>query len=270
MRKTKIVCTLGPATDKEDVLSQLMQKGMNVARFNFSHGTYEEHKGRLRVLKKLRNTYDLPIAALLDTKGPEIRVKDFKSGRVNLKTGQLFTLYIGDYPGDENGVSITYDKLNEDVSVGGKILIDDGLIEMSVEDVTADAIVCRVLNDGVVSDKKGVNVPGVDLSMPYVSEKDRDDILFGIKSGFDFIAASFVRSAQDVMEVRGILEEENCNTINIISKIENLQGVNNIDEIIDVSDGIMIARGDMGVEIPFEDVPVIQKMIIITMLKQEA
>lgn len=262
MLKTKIVCTLGPSTDKDDVMCQLIQKGMNVARFNFSHGSHEEHKGRLRTLKKLRSTYDLPIAALLDTKGPEIRVKDFKDTQVNLKTGQLFTLYITDHIGDENGVSITYERLINDVSVGGKILIDDGLIEMTIEDIKEDSIVCRVMNDGVVSNKKGVNVPGANLSIPYISEKDREDIIFGIKMGFDFIAASFVRSAQDVLEVRKILEEENCDFINIISKIENLQGVDNIDEIIAVSDGIMIARGDMGVEIPFEEVPVIQKMII--------
>lgn len=274
-RKTKIICTLGPATDKGDVLKQLILEGMNVARFNFSHGSYEEQKGRLEQLRKLRTELKRPVAALLDTKGPEIRLRDFADGKVELKSGQTFTLTTEEILGDANRVSVTYKNLPNDVKVGGHILIDDGLIGMeviSIEPVAgakADAeghqpmnIVCRVLNSGIISNKKGVNVPNVDLSMPYISEKDYNDILFGIENDYDFIAASFVRNADDVLAIRKILKEKGGKDIKIIAKIENMQGVKNIDEIIRVSDGIMVARGDMGVEIPLEDVPVMQKMII--------
>ena len=261
-RKTKIICTLGPATEKEGILKQLMIEGMNVARFNFSHGDHEEQGRRLEEVKRLRKELDLPIATLLDTKGPEIRLGFFKEGKINLIAGQTFTLTTEDIEGDESRVSITYKGLTKDVKPGDRILIDDGLIEMSVQLVTDTEIVCTVRNSGVISDKKGVNVPNVNLSMPYISRKDYDDIVFGIENDFDFIAASFVRTADDVLQIRKILEERNCHDINIISKIENMQGVENIDEIIRVSDGIMVARGDMGVEIPLEDVPVIQKMII--------
>ena len=274
-RKTKIICTLGPATDKGDVLKQLILEGMNVARFNFSHGSYEEQKGRLEQLCKLRTELKCPVAALLDTKGPEIRLRDFADGQVELKSGQTFTLTTEEILGDANRVSVTYKNLPNDVKVGGHILIDDGLIGMeviSIEPVAgakADAeghqpmnIVCRVLNSGIISNKKGVNVPNVDLSMPYISEKDYNDILFGIENDYDFIAASFVRNADDVLAIRKILKEKGGKDIKIIAKIENMQGVKNIDEIIRVSDGIMVARGDMGVEIPLEDVPVMQKMII--------
>ncbi len=274
-RKTKIICTLGPATDKGDVLKQLILEGMNVARFNFSHGSYEEQKGRLEQLRKLRIELKRPVAALLDTKGPEIRLRDFADGKVELKSGQTFTLTTEEILGDANRVSITYKNLPNDVKVGGHILIDDGLIGMEVISMKpvagakADAeghqpmdIVCRVLNSGVISNKKGVNVPNVDLSMPYISEKDYNDILFGIENDYDFIAASFVRTADDVLAIRKILKEKGGKDIKIIAKIENMQGVKNIDEIIRVSDGIMVARGDMGVEIPLEDVPVMQKMII--------
>ena len=274
-RKTKIICTLGPATDKGDVLKQLILEGMNVARFNFSHGSYEEQKGRLEQLCKLRTELKCPVAALLDTKGPEIRLRDFVDGKVELKSGQTFTLTTEEILGDANRVSVTYKNLPNDVKVGGHILIDDGLIGMeviSIEPVAgakADAeghqpmnIVCRVLNSGIISNKKGVNVPNVDLSMPYISEKDYNDILFGIENDYDFIAASFVRNADDVLAIRKILKEKGGKDIKIIAKIENMQGVKNIDEIIRVSDGIMVARGDMGVEIPLEDVPVMQKMII--------
>lgn len=274
-RKTKIICTLGPATDKGDVLKQLILEGMNVARFNFSHGSYEEQKGRLEQLRKLRTELKCPVAALLDTKGPEIRLRDFADGKVELKSGQTFTLTTEEILGDANRVSVTYKNLPNDVKVGGHILIDDGLIGMeviSIEPVAGaktDAegyqpmnIVCRVLNSGIISNKKGVNVPNVDLSMPYISEKDYNDILFGIENDYDFIAASFVRNADDVLAIRKILKEKGGKDIKIIAKIENMQGVKNIDEIIRVSDGIMVARGDMGVEIPLEDVPVMQKMII--------
>lgn len=274
-RKTKIVCTLGPATDNESVMRRLIEEGMNVARFNFSHGSHEEQMGRLIMLRKLREEMKRPVAALLDTKGPEIRLMEFAEGKVELKDGQMFTLTTEEIKGDATRVSVTYKDLPGDVKTGSRILIDDGLIEMEVAEIkpTAGAkvqkngekpmdIVCRVINGGIVSNKKGVNVPNVELSMPYISEKDYSDILFAVENDYDFIAASFVRTADDVLAIRKILEEKGGEDINIISKIENMQGVQNIDEIIRVSDGIMVARGDMGVEIPLEDVPVIQKMII--------
>lgn len=262
LRKTKIICTLGPSTDKGEVLKQLMSEGMNVARFNFSHGTHEEQGERLKQVRNMREELNLPVATLLDTKGPEIRLRDIKDGKTQLEAGQKFTLTTEEILGDKDRVSITYQDLVKDVTPGCRILIDDGLIELGVDEVTDTDIVCHVVNGGMISNKKGVNVPNVELSMPYISEKDYEDILFGIENDFDFVAASFVRTADDVLEIRKIFEEKNCNNINIISKIENMQGVENIDEIIRVSDGIMVARGDMGVEIPLEDVPVIQKMII--------
>lgn len=274
-RKTKIVCTLGPATDDENVLRSLIEEGMNVARFNFSHGSHEEQAGRLKMLKKLREEMKLPIAALLDTKGPEIRLREFTEGKAELQDGQTFILTTEEITGDASRVSITYKDLPGDVKPGNKILIDDGLIEMEVTAIRPVAgakpdaegnkpmdIVCHVINGGMVSNKKGVNVPNIALSMPYISEKDYSDIVFAVENDYDFIAASFVRTADDVLAIRKILEDNGGEGINIISKIENMQGVMNIDEIIRVSDGIMVARGDMGVEIPLEDVPVIQKMII--------
>ncbi len=268
-RKTKIICTLGPATDKGDVLRQLITEGLNVARFNFSHGTYEEQKARLDKLVAIREELNLPVAALLDTKGPEIRLRDFKEGKVELTAGQTFTLTTEEIEGDANRVAITYKDLPKDVKPGNRILIDDGLIGMEVISITPVKdnegemdINCRVLNGGFVSNKKGVNVPNVELSMPYISEKDYNDIVFGIENDYDYIAASFVRTADDVLAIREILKEKGGEDIKIISKIENMQGVQNIDDIIRVSDGVMVARGDMGVEIPLEDVPVMQKMII--------
>ncbi|MEG0962743.1 MAG: pyruvate kinase [Lachnospiraceae bacterium] len=261
-RKTKIVCTLGPATDKGDILRSLMVEGMNVARFNFSHGSHEEQGGRLEKVKQLRKELNLPIATLLDTKGPEIRLGDIKDGKAELKAGQTFTLTIQEILGDNKKVSITYQNLIHDIEPGATILIDDGLIELKVQSMSDTDIVCQVINGGMISNKKGVNVPNVELSMPYISEKDYEDIVFGIEKDFDFVAASFARTAGDILQIRKIFEEKDCHNINIIAKIENMQGVENIDEIIRVSDGIMVARGDMGVEIPLEDVPVIQKMII--------
>lgn len=262
MRKTKIVCTLGPSTDREGVLETLIQEGMDVARFNFSHGSHEEQKGRLELLKTLRKKAKKPIAALLDTKGPEIRIGTFEEGSIELKEGQTFVLTPKEVAGNAGRVSITYRELYRDVKQGSRILIDDGLIEMEVDKIQGEEIHCVVKNGGKVSDRKGINVPGVELNMPFISKKDYDDILFGIQEGFDFIAASFTRTAEDVLEIRRILEEKGCDTINIIAKIENQQGVDNIDEILKVADGIMVARGDMGVEIPLEDVPVIQKKLI--------
>lgn len=262
MRKTKIVCTLGPSTDNEDILRQMMLAGMNVARCNFSHGTYEDHQRRMDLVKKLRHEVGRPIAILLDTKGPEVRVKNFKEGKAVLEEGQLFTLTVDEVDGTKDKVSVTYDRLYEDLEIGMRVLIDDGLIEMQVEQIDQRNVVCRVINGGVVSNHKGVNIPDVDLSMPYISDKDREDILFGISQGIDFIAASFVQKKEDILLLRRLLEKNGGADIKIISKIENKQGVSNIDEIIDVSDGIMVARGDMGVEIPYEEVPVIQKKII--------
>lgn len=261
-RKTKIICTLGPATDPPEILRELAVGGMDVARFNFSHGTHEEQKVRFEALKKVREELGLPIAALLDTKGPEIRLGEFKDGKAILEEGQKFVLTAREVEGDHTCVSITFKDLVNDVKPGDKILIDDGLIEMEVLSVDDTDICCQVINGSQVSNKKGVNVPDVELSMPYISEKDYNDIVFGIKQGFDFIAASFVQSAEDIKAIRKILNEHDCKTINIIAKIENRKGVRNIDEIIAAADGIMVARGDMGVEIPFEEVPMIQKMII--------
>ena len=262
MRKTKIICTLGPSTDKGDVMKQMILAGMDVARFNFSHGTHEEQKARLDKLKALRDEMQRPVAALLDTKGPEIRLRDFKDGRAQLKKGQYFTLTTRELDGDETICSITYKELPQDVKPGDSILLDDGLIGLTVDHIDETGIVCVVNNDGSVSNHKGVNVPGAKLSMPYMSAKDRDDILFGIEQGFDFIAASFVRRAADVLEIRQLLESQKCDFIKIIAKIENQEGVDNIDEILSVSDGVMVARGDMGVEIDFTEIPIIQKDII--------
>ncbi|MDO4618082.1 MAG: pyruvate kinase [Clostridia bacterium] len=262
MRKTKIICTMGPATDDEKVLRNLMIAGMDVARLNFSHGTHEESKIRMDRIKKVREELDMPVAILLDTKGPEIRLKSFKDGKVTLKEGDKFTLYIDDVEGDENGVSITYKDLPKDIKAGTTLLIDDGLIEIEALSVKADKIICEVKSGGEVSNSKGVNVPNVSLSMPYLSQKDVDDIIFGIEQDVDFIAASFVRCADDVLQIRALLEKYNATDIRIISKIENSEGVNNIDDIIKVSNGIMVARGDMGVEIELDRLPSIQKQII--------
>ncbi len=262
MRKTKIICTLGPSTDQDGVLETLILEGMNVARFNFSHGAHEEQKVRLEQLKELRKKHNKPIAALLDTKGPEIRLKCFENDSIVLEPEQQFTLGVGDFLGDQERVAITYERLFEDVKVGDSILIDDGLIGLIVEKIEGTDIICRVKNGGKISNRKGINVPGVEVNMPFISQKDFDDILFGIKEGFDFIAASFTRTADDVHKIRKILVDNNGENIKIIAKIENQQGVDNIDAIIEAADGIMVARGDMGVEIPLEEVPVIQKMII--------
>ena len=261
MRKTKIICTLGPSTDKGDVLRDLIANGMNVARFNFSHGSYEEHGGRLAKLKALREELGKPVAALLDTKGPEIRLKEFKNGVEMLEAGQTFTLTTREVEGTKEICSVTYKDLPQDVQPGGTIMLDDGLIMLHIEQVTDTDIICTVLNSGKIKTKKGVNVPGVHLSMPYLSQKDREDIIFGVQNGFDFIAASFVRTAQDVYDIRNLLNEYDSN-IRIIAKIENREGVNNIDSILSAADAVMVARGDLGVEIDFTELPGIQKNII--------
>ena len=261
MRKTKIICTLGPATDREGVLRALVENGMNVARLNFSHGSHEEHKGRLDALKAIREELNQPVAALLDTKGPEIRLKNFVNGKEQLVTGQTFTLTSREVEGTNEICSITYKDLPHDVAAGGTIMLDDGLIQLAIRSVNDTDIVCEVLNNGVIKDHKGVNVPGVHLSMPYMSQRDRDDIIFGIEQGFDFIAASFVRTAQDVYEIRNLLNMYDSD-IRIIAKIENQEGIENIDSILAAADAVMVARGDLGVEIDFAELPGIQKSII--------
>ena len=261
MRKTKIICTLGPSTDKDGVLRELVANGMNVARFNFSHGSHEEHKGRLDNLKAIRAELGKPVAALLDTKGPEIRLKEFKNGVEMLEAGQTFTLTTREVEGTKEICSITYKDLPQDVHEGGTIMLDDGLIKLRITNVTDSDITCEVLNSGKIKNKKGVNVPGVHLSMPYLSQRDRDDIIFGVQQGFDFIAASFVRTAQDVYDIRNLLNEYDSN-IRIIAKIENREGVNNIDSILAAADAVMVARGDLGVEIDFTELPGIQKSVI--------
>lgn len=261
MRKTKIICTIGPASESEEKLRELMLAGMNVARFNFSHGSHEEHKKKFDRVIKVSNELGLQVATLLDTKGPEIRLRTIEGGKTELAGGQKFILTTDEIVGNNEKVTISYKNLKNDISVGTTILIDDGLIEMVVDEIEENDIICTVLNGGPISNNKGVNVPGAVLSMDYISEVDRSDIMFGCDMGFDFLAASFVRSKEDILEVRKILDEHNSH-MKIIAKIENMQGIRNLDEILQVSDGIMVARGDMGVEIPMEEVPVVQKRMI--------
>lgn len=263
MRKTKIICTLGPATEDEKVLRELMLAGMDICRFNFSHGDHETHKQKYDTVVKIREQLGLPVATMLDTKGPEIRICKFKDTKVMLQKGDTFTLTTREVEGTKDIVSVTYKNLPSDVHVGSAILLDDGLIELNVLEIKDGTdVICKVMNDGAVSNNKGVNLPDASLSMPFISQKDREDMIFGAKTGFDFIAASFTRTADDILEIRKILEEHDRTDMKIIAKIENREGVNNIDEIIRVADGVMVARGDMGVEIPLEEVPGLQKMII--------
>lgn len=261
MRKTKIICTIGPSSESEERLRELMLAGMNVARFNFSHGTHEEHKKKFDRVIKVSSELGVQVATMLDTKGPEIRLKDIEGGRAELVSGQKFILTTEDIVGNSEKVSITYKNLKDDITTGTTILIDDGLIEMVVDGIEETDIICTVVNGGPISNHKGVNVPGAVLSMPYISEVDRSDIMFGCDMGFDFLAASFVRCKEDILEVRKILDDHNSH-MKIIAKIENMQGIHNLEDILTVSDGIMVARGDMGVEIPMEEVPVMQKRMI--------
>lgn len=261
MRKTKIICTLGPSTEDENILRELILAGMDVARINMSHGTHEEHKSKMEKIKKLRKELNKPVAILLDTKGPEIRTGDFQK-RVILKTGQSFTLTTEECIGNEEKCSITFKNLPNDVEIGTKILIDDGLIELKVVSKTPTDIKCLVINGGPVSSHKGINVPGVFLSLPFMSERDKNDIRFGVEQDIDFIAASFTRNANDINEMKSVLSSFGGEDIRIIAKIENKDGVDNIDEILRVADGVMVARGDLGVEIPIAEVPIIQKKII--------
>ena len=262
MKKTKIVCTIGPSSDSYEVLKALVNEGMNVARLNFSHGTHPEHKKRIDTIKKLRDDLDEPIAIMLDTKGPEIRIKTFKDGMIRIEQGQDFTLTSEDVEGDETKVSVTYKDIAKDLKANDRVLIDDGLVEFTVISVDENNVYMKAVNSGELSDRKGVNLPSVKVNLPTLTEKDIEDLIFGVENDVDFIAASFIRSAKDVLEIKKILESNGGDDIKIISKIENLEGVQNIDEIIDVSDGIMVARGDMGVELDEEDIPLVQKDII--------
>ena len=263
MRKTKIVCTIGPATDDENILREMMLAGMNVARFNFSHGDYATHEKRFREIVRLRSELQLPIATMLDTRGPEVRLRKFVDDKpVEIFDGDLYTLTTLDVPCTNEVGSITFPKLPQDVSIGTRILINDGLVELLVEKINKTDIICRVIHGGTLSNNKSINVPGVQLSMPYLSDADMSDLEFGAKMGYDFIAASFVRTSADINYLRKFTHSLGWFNVRIIAKIENLEGVQNIDEILEVSDGIMVARGDMGVEIPFEQIPAIQKELI--------
>lgn len=263
MRKTKIVCTIGPASEKEEVFKELVESGLNVARLNFSHGTHEEHEVRINTIKKVREQLKKPIAIMLDTKGPEIRTRDFENGAIEVSQNQDFIITTRDVLGNSEICSVTYENFAKELKVGDRVLIDDGLIELNVIEVINDTdIKCKVINSGVIKNKKGVNVPDTKIMLPALTKKDISDIKFGIEQDVDFIAASFIRKAADVISIRRILEENEASHIKIISKIENREGVENLDEILNASDGIMVARGDLGVEIPLEEVPLVQKELI--------
>lgn len=262
MRKTKIVCTLGPATDDYSVLKKLVRAGMNVARLNMSHGDHDEHLRRIEMVRRVRRETGRPVALLMDTKGPEIRIKTFENHSVELVEGQMFTLYADEREGNDEGVSVTMPGLSAHLRKGDCVLVSDGLIELNVERIEGADIVCRVVNGGSLSDRKSINLPEVNIDMPYLSDVDKNDILFAVAEDADYLALSFVRSADDVRQVRNLLTKNGAEGIQLISKIENRQGVDNVEEILDLSDGIMVARGDMGVEIPFEELPYIQKKLI--------
>ena len=261
-RKTKIICTLGPAVDEQKMMGGLIKAGMNVARFNFSHGDYEEQGARIETFKNARKAVGLPVAMLLDTKGPEIRIGKFATGEAILKEGDTFTLLNDDIDGDNTKVSVTYKNLYNEVTPGTRILINDGLIEVIVEKIDGKDVVCRVQNGGRLTNKKSINIPNSKIQLPSMTDKDKSDILFGIKNGFDYIAASFIRRAEDVVNIKKVLKENGGEYIKVISKIENREGIDNFDAILEVSDGIMVARGDLGVEIPMEEVPIRQKEFI--------
>jgi pyruvate kinase len=263
MRKTKIVCTIGPSSESLPMIHQLIKAGMNVARLNFSHGDFEEHGNRIKIIKQARTELNCHVAILLDTKGPEIRTGKLAAESAELVQDEHIVLTTDEIEGDAKRLSVTYKNLPNDVHIGSTILIDDGLIGLSVVDIQGTEIKCRIVNGGTIKSKKGVNVPGVKITLPGITEKDTNDILFGIEQGIDFIAASFVRKASDVLEIRALLERNNATHIQIISKIENQEGVDNLDEILEVSDGLMVARGDLGVEIPAEEVPLAQKEMIL-------
>ena len=262
MRKTKIVCTLGPASDSEQTLTQLILAGMDAARFNFSHGSHETHLALLTRFKHVRDSLGRPVATILDTKGPEIRIRAFQCQRVTLAEGGQFTLTTRPVDGDSTIVSVTYENLHNELTPGCHVLVDDGLVELEVEGIDGQDIRCRVITGGELSSNKSINIPGVHIQLPALTEKDREDLRFGVEQDFDFIAASFVRQASDVEEIRAVLDSLGGQDIGIIAKIENREGVDNLDAIVDVADGIMVARGDMGVEIPAYEVPILQKKMI--------
>ena len=262
MRKTKIICTLGPSTDNPDLIRNLIRGGMNAARFNFSHGSHKEHLARLNMFTSVRDSMSYPVATILDTRGPEIRIRSFDTPTVELKAGDEFILTGDDVIGNAGLVSITYPELANEIEPGQKILIDDGLVGIEVKEIKAPDIICQVINGGVLSANKSINIPGAHIRLPALTERDIDDIKFGVQHDFDFIAASFVRQASDVESIRKVLHENGGDLIKIIAKIENQEGVDNIDEILDASDGIMVARGDLGVEIPAARVPILQKNMI--------
>ena len=263
MQKTKMVFTIGPASEKEDILSKLIEAGMNAARLNFSHGTHEEHKAKMDLIKKLRQKYNKPIAIMMDIKGPKIRTHSFKGDKVELVKGSKFTIICGvEILGDETQCSISYSELHKDVTVGNKLLVDDGLLELTVTSIEGNKIHCIADNTGFIGNHKGVNAPNVSINVAAITDKDKEDLIFGCEMDVDMVAASYIRKASDVLSVRKILDSSGGEHIQVFSKIETHEGINNIDEIIEVSDGIMIARGDMGVENPFEQVPLIQKMIV--------
>lgn len=263
MQKTKMIFTIGPASDNEDILRQFIQLGMSAARLNFSHGTHETHKEKIDLIKKVRSELNSATAIILDIKGPKIRTHNFKNDEAILKEGQHFTFICGEeILGDNTKCSVTYDELYKDVSIGGTILVDDGLLSFVIENIEGRQIICKVIVGGSIKNHKGVNVPNISINLPSITEKDKDDLIFGCKMGVDFVAASFIRKASDIIEVRNILNNNGGSHIQIIGKIESQEGVNNIDPIIEAADGIMVARGDMGVEIPIERVPIIQKSII--------
>ena len=262
MKKTKIVCTIGPASETEEVITTLVEKGMNVARINFSHGVHEEHKKKIETIKRVRDKLGIPIAIMLDTKGPEVRIKQFKEDEITLIKGERFTLTTDDVLGDNQKVAVTYDQLSEELKIGDVILADDGLIKFIVKEINGKNIDCEVINGGELKNNKSLNFPNTNINLPAITEKDVKDLVFGIQEGVDFIAASFIRKTDDVIAIRRVLEEHNGEEIQIISKIENREGVDNIDTILEVSDGIMVARGDLGVEIPAEDLPLVQKEIV--------
>ena len=262
MRKTKIICTIGPACENEETLAAMCRAGMNVARLNFSHGTHEDHLKRIQLIRSVREKLNLPIAIMLDTKGPEYRIKTFANGPVTLKEGASFILTTQDVQGDETRVAVTYTNLTNELSPGDTVLINNGLVILKVEEIRGTDVVCRVQNGGVLSDRKSMNFPGKVLRQDFLSEQDRKDLLFGIENGIDLVAASFVSSREDVQAMRNLLNENGGTDIDIIAKIENRSGVDHIEEICEVADGVMIARGDLGVEIPFMEVPALQKYLI--------
>ena len=262
MRKTKIICTIGPASDNEETLTQMCEAGMNVARINFSHGTHEEHQQKIDLVKKVREKLDLPIAIMLDTKGPEYRIKTFENKKIELNDGDKFTLTTDDIVGNQERVSVTYENLTNELKPGDTVLINNGLVILNVDKIKGNDVKCTVVAGGTLSDRKSMNFPNKVMKMDYLSEQDKDDLLFGIKNEVDFVAASFVSNKSDMLALRKFLDDNGGSDIDIIAKIENRAGVDNIDEICEIANGIMVARGDLGVEIPFIEVPAVQKHLI--------